>query len=168
MLSIYTIELNFTTNCNTPENEWRFGLEAVLFNPNGNRFFLLLCFSLNISFTFRTGSTWSFQFIHWWIQRFFFALLSKFKQMADVRNTCDKHTFAFTLEIIYGGLHNLVWSFVFSFIWTIFDRICSHMCGCRLCLPWQQINAHNGWVAWEKKCVIPCKQHIFNNDSPSN
>lgn len=55
---------------------------------------------------------------------FFLALLSKFKQMADVRNTCDKHTFAFTLEIIYGGLHNLVWSSVFSFIWTIFDRMC--------------------------------------------
>lgn len=84
---------------------------------------------------------------------FFFALLSKYKQMADVRNTCDKHTFAFTLEIIYGGLHNLVWSFVFSFIWTIFDRICSHMCGCHLCLPWQQINAHNGWVAWEKNVL---------------
>lgn len=130
-------------------------------------FFLLLCFSLNISFTFRTGSTWSFQFIHWWIHRFFSVLLSKFKQMADVRNTCDKHTFAFTLEIIYGGLHNLVWNFVFSFIWTIFDRICSHMCGCCLCLPWQQINAHNEWVAWEKN-VSYHVNNIFLIIAPSN
>lgn len=135
MLSIYTIELNSTTNCNTPENECRFGLEAVLFNPNGNRFFFTLVFLIKYFVHISNRQHLIISIYSLMDTAFFFALLSKFKQMADVRNTCDKHTFAFTLEIIYGGLHNLVWIFVFSFIWTIFDRICSHMCGCRLCLP---------------------------------
>lgn len=168
--------------------EWRFGLDVVIatFNSNGNRFFFTLVFLIKYcthKHIPNSRTTWSFNSIDsdgslLWMGTLF-PLLSKFKQMADVQNTCDKHTFAFTLAIIYEGLHNLVWSFMFSLIRSIFDRFhCMDLCCCGLRFAlrtsWQQINAHNEWIAWnplwkkQLNCVTLCKQNIFITIRPNS